>query len=164
MSLISGFSLSAPHHISRPPTTIIIISSINWPLSARLLSCVQLFVAPWTAACQVPLPMEFSRHEYWSGLPFPSPKDLPDPGIKPVSPALEEDSLPLVPPGKPWPCTIYIYIPLEAQNSTSWVTIPSWRVWVDMSILYRAVGWSKKFAPKRLSTDTLISLLLSFSC
>ena len=51
------------------------------------LSCVQLFVPPWTAAHQAPLFMEFSRHEYWSGLPFPPLGELPDPGIEPVSPA-----------------------------------------------------------------------------
>ena len=45
--------------------------------------------------------MEFSRQEYWSGLPFPSPRDLPDPGIKPGSPALQADALPSEPPGKP---------------------------------------------------------------
>ena len=48
----------------------------------------------WTVACQAPLSMEFSRQEYWSGLPFPSPGDLPDPGIDPGSPALQADSLP----------------------------------------------------------------------
>ena len=44
---------------------------------------------PWTATCQAPLSMGFSRQEYWSGLPFPSPGDLPDPGVKPGSPALQ---------------------------------------------------------------------------
>ena len=48
-----------------------------------------------------PLSMEFSRQEYWSGLPFPSPEDLPHPGIEPTSPALEADSLPSKPLGKP---------------------------------------------------------------
>ena len=48
---------------------------------------------PWTIACQAPLSMEFSRQEYWSGLPFPSPGDLPNPGIKLESPALQADSL-----------------------------------------------------------------------
>ena len=47
----------------------------------------------WTVACQVPLSMEFPRQEYWSGLPFPSPADLPNPGIGPMSPALQVDSL-----------------------------------------------------------------------
>ena len=47
---------------------------------------------PWTIACQVPLSKGFSRQEYWSGLPFPSPGDLLDPGIEPQSPALQADS------------------------------------------------------------------------
>ena len=65
---------------------------------AQSPSCVQLFVTPWTIAQQVPLSMGFFRQEYWSGLPFSSPGDLPDPGVKPVSPApraLQADSLPL---------------------------------------------------------------------
>ena len=53
----------------------------------RLSVVSNSFVTPWTAACQAPLSMEFSRQEYWSGLPFPPPGDLPNPGIKPVSPA-----------------------------------------------------------------------------
>ena len=48
---------------------------------------------PWTVTCQAPLSMGFFRHEYWSGLPFPSPGDLPEPGIEPGSPALQADSL-----------------------------------------------------------------------
>ena len=56
-------------------------------------SCPTL-VTPWTVACQTPLSMGFSRQEYWSGLPFPSPGDLPDPGIEPGAPALQADSLP----------------------------------------------------------------------
>ena len=55
---------------------------------------------PWTIALHAPLSMRFSRQECWSGLPFPSPEDLPNPGIKPVSPALQADSLPTEPPGK----------------------------------------------------------------
>ena len=65
------------------------------------LSCVQLFATPWTVALQAPLSMEFSRQEYWSGLPFPSPGDLPNPGLKPRSPALQADSLPSEPIRKP---------------------------------------------------------------
>ena len=53
-----------------------------------VLSCVWLFAAPWTIGCQVPLPMGFSRQEYWSGLPLSSPGELPRPGIEPTSPAL----------------------------------------------------------------------------
>ena len=58
------------------------------------LSRVLLFVTPWTVAHQAPLSMEFSRQEYWRQLPFPSPGDLPDPGIEPGSPALQGDSVP----------------------------------------------------------------------
>ena len=50
---------------------------------------------PWTVVCQAPLSLEFSRQEYWSGLPFPSSGDLPDPGIEPRSPAQQADSLPI---------------------------------------------------------------------
>ena len=62
------------------------------PSEVKLLSRVQLFATPWTVAYQAPQSMEFSRQEYWSGLPFPSPRDLPDPGIKPGSPALQADA------------------------------------------------------------------------
>ena len=58
-------------------------------------------MTPWTVGHQAPLSLEFSRQEYWSGLPFPSPGDLPNPGIKPMSPALQADSLPYEPPAKP---------------------------------------------------------------
>ena len=59
-----------------------------------LLSHVRLFATPWTVACQAPQSMGFSRKEYWSGLPFPSPGDLANPGIKSRSPALQAASLP----------------------------------------------------------------------
>ena len=64
----------------------------------KSLSRVRLFEIPWTAAYQAPLSMEFSRQEYWSGLPFPSPGDLPVPRIKLGSPTLQEDSLSSEPP------------------------------------------------------------------
>ena len=62
---------------------------------AQSLSRVQLLVTPSTAARQAPLSMEFSRQEYWSRLPFPTPGDLSDPGVELASPALQVDSLPL---------------------------------------------------------------------
>ena len=68
-----------------------------------MLSCfshVQLFATLWTVASQALLSMGFSRQEYWSGLPFPSPGDLPNPGIEPQSPALQADSLSTELPGK----------------------------------------------------------------
>ena len=69
------------------PGTLAILSSQH---SSQ--SCVRLFATPWTVAHQAPLSVEFSRQEYWSGLPFPSTGDLPDPGIEPRSPALQADS------------------------------------------------------------------------
>ena len=63
-------------------------------------SC-QTLATPWTVAHKVPLSMGFSRQDYWSGLPFPSPGDLPDPGIEPMTPALQADSLPTELGGKP---------------------------------------------------------------
>ena len=62
-------------------------------MKVKSLSHVQLFATPWTVAYQASPSMGFSRQEYWSGLSFPSPGDLPDPGIEPRSPALEADAL-----------------------------------------------------------------------
>ena len=75
----------------------------------RSLSRVRLFATSWTVIYRAPQSMGFSRQEYWSGLPFPSPGDLPNPGIKPRSPALQTDALPSEPPGKP----------LDKQNQLS---------------------------------------------
>ena len=71
-------------------------------MKVKSLSRVRLFVTPRTVAYQAPPSMGFSREEYWSGLPFPSPGDLPDPGIEPGSPAFQADALTSEPPGK-WP-------------------------------------------------------------
>ena len=95
---------------------IIYTSSSGWPTehmfsSSKVLFCerkvkvkslsrVGLFATPWTVVHQAPPSMGFSRQEYWSGLPFPSPGDLPDPGIEPRSPALQADALTSEPPGK----------------------------------------------------------------
>ena len=70
-------------------------------LTCELLSHVQLFATPQTITHQAPLLMGFSRQEYWSGLPFPSPEDLLDSGIEPWSPALQTDSLPFELQGNP---------------------------------------------------------------
>ena len=67
----------------------------------NLMPCLTLFAMLWTIAHLAPLLMEFPRQEYWNGFPFPSPGNLPDPGIKPGSPTLQVDSLPSEPPGKP---------------------------------------------------------------
>ena len=72
-------------------------------------SGVRLFAIPRTVAYKTPPSMGFSRQEYWSGLPFPSPGDLPDPGMEPGSPAFQADALTSETPGKP----IYIYICIQ---------------------------------------------------
>ena len=69
-------------------------------VKVKSLSHVQLFATPWTVAHQAPPSKGFSRQEYWSGSPFPSPGDLPDPGIEPKSPTLQADSLSAEPQGK----------------------------------------------------------------
>ena len=83
-----------------------------------LLSRAGLFATPWTVACQASLSMGFSRQEYWSGLPFPSPGALPNPGIKPEFPALQADSLPSEPQGSPSPQKSII---IQTQKSTYYV-------------------------------------------
>ena len=74
----------------------------------KSLSRVQLFATPWTVAYQAPASMGFSRQECWSGLPFTSAGDLPNPGIEPESPALQADALTSEPPGKPHFTMVYL--------------------------------------------------------
>ena len=84
--------------LQKPWSLRVVLTKGGGGLVVRL--CPTL-VTPWAVACQAPLSMGFSRQEYWSGLPFPSPGDLPDPGIEPGSPALQADSLPTELWGKP---------------------------------------------------------------
>ena len=84
-------------------------------LTLKSLSRVQLFATPWTVAYQAPPSMGFSRQEYWSELPFPSPGDLPNPGIEPRSPAFQADALTSEPPGKPL-LTYNIVLVLDMQR------------------------------------------------
>ena len=95
-----------------------------------VLGClgVWLLATPWYVACQAPLSMGFFRQEYWSGLPFPPPGDLPDPGIKPsssASPALQADSLPAEPLGKPQASHLAFYSPISSFNFGFWLYITS---------------------------------------
>ena len=73
-----------------------------WKESVKLLSCVTLFVTPWTVGHQAPLSMGFSSKEYWSGLPFPPPGILPHPGAEPLTPALAGGFFTTAPPGEPF--------------------------------------------------------------
>ena len=75
------------------------LSNVYFSSSSLVAKSCPTLATPQTVACQAPRSMEFSRQEYWSGLPFPSPRDLPDPGIEPRSPALQVDSLLSEPPG-----------------------------------------------------------------
>ena len=96
---------------SSPTSTFTLWIVVVWLLRpGRLTVClcywcllfgVQLFVTSWTIAHQAPLSMRFLRQEYWSGLPFPSPGDLPNPRIEPASPALAGRFFTTEPPGKP---------------------------------------------------------------
>ena len=81
--------------------------------SVKSLSPVRLFVTPWTVARQAPLSVQFSRQEYWSGPPFLSPRDIPNPGIKPGSPALQADPLLSNVPEKPQTCLVF-------QKQSAW--------------------------------------------
>ena len=93
----------------------------EWVKWVKSLSRVWLFATPWTIAYKAPLSMEFSRQEYWNGLPFPSPGDLPDPGIEPGSPALQADALPSEPPEKSTWCICRIHhAKCRAGWSISW--------------------------------------------
>ena len=80
---------------------MLIVKAFKVKVKVKSLSRVRLLATPWTVAHQAPPSMGFSRQEYWSGLPLPSPGDLPNPGIGPRSPALQADALTSEPPGKP---------------------------------------------------------------
>ena len=101
-------------------------------------------MTPWTVAYQAPLPMGFSRQECWSGLPFPSPGDLPDPGIEPGSPTLQADALPSEPPGKASEAEVdvflefscFFYDPADVgdlifdSSAFSKTSLDIWKFWV----------------------------------
>ena len=98
----------------------------KWKVKVKSLSRVWLFATPWTVAYQASQSMEFSRQEYWSGLPFPSPGNLANPGIELGSPALQADALLSEPPGKP---KIFLWATFwwgwgRAARILEWIAIP----------------------------------------
>ena len=100
------------------------VKSPNYWYRAHVLShfsCVWLFATPWMVICQAPLSMGFPRQGYWSGLPFPPPGDLPDPGIEPMSPALSGGFFTTEPPRKTLGCGRVFWRPCSAcpENSPS---------------------------------------------
>ena len=92
-------------------------------VKVKSLRCVLLFGTPWTVAHQAPQSVEFSRQEYWSGLPFPSPGDLPKPGIEPGSPTLQAGALSSEPPGATsltLACSKIIHLPFQDKLGICW--------------------------------------------
>ena len=102
------------------------------------LSHVRLFATPWTVAHQAPLSMGFPRQEYWSGLPFLSPGDLSDPGIKPRSPVLAGRYFTTEPPGKP------LFIPCKLLC----------REWISKVLVYSTGGGGGLVAKSCLTLET----------
>ena len=100
------------------------VYSITRKLKVKLLSNVRLFVTPWAVAYQAPLSMGFSRQEYWSGLPFPSPGDLPDPGIEPGSPALQADT---------WPSELQGRSIIRGGNKNLWHIVYTCHTFIHLS-------------------------------
>ena len=115
-------------------------------------SCVQLFTTPWIIACQAPLSVEFSRQEYWSGLPFLSPEDLPDPRIEPRSPTMQTYCLPSEPPGKP---------PAIFWSSKNWRVLT--RILLFSFSLHRIQSFCIQWAIKNFYIVLYRELLRSFA-
>ena len=90
----------------------------HWSEWVKSFSRVWLFATPWTVAYKAPLSMEFSRQEYWSGFPLPSPGDLPNPGIEPGSPSLQADALSSEPQRKHWKITKKICILIYSKKNS----------------------------------------------
>ena len=109
----------------------------------KSLSRVRVFGTPCTVAYQASPSMGFSRQEYWSGLPFPSPGDLPDPGIEPGSPAFQADTLTSEPPGKPMTNLDNI---LKSRDITLPTKVCIVKTMVFPVIVYRCESWTIKKA------------------
>ena len=114
----------------------------------KLLSRVQLYAIPWTVAYQAPSSMEFSRQEYWSRLPFPSPGDLPNPWIELRSPALQANALLSEPPGKPYVIETNVQnarrllqgAPNQAHTLKEWISSAICTVWANTGELLDTVS------------------------
>ena len=109
--------------------------SKNMTLLLKSLSGVRLFATTCTVAYQAPPSMGFSRQEYWSGLPFPSPGDFPNPGIEPGSPIVRADTLPSEPPGKPW--LSYLDLILPTFNYYSQIFLEALWSFLEKSISFK---------------------------
>ena len=125
----------------------------------KSLSRVRLFATLWTVAYQASPSMGFSRQEYWSGLPFPSPGDLPDSGIEPGSPALEADALTSEPPRKPFVPVIMVITKKQARTNLDSIlksrdiTLPTKvclvKAMVFPVVMYGCESWTVKKAERQ---------------
>ena len=106
-------------HVSQWQLEPFLVEPSTQLVKVKLLSRVRLFSTPWTVANQAPPSMGFSRQEYWNGSPFPSPGDLPDPGIKPRSPSLQADALTSEPLGNYYLlCEVWLLLfPFKRQRN-----------------------------------------------
>ena len=120
----------------------------------KSLSLVWLFATPWTVAYKAPLSMEFSRQEYWSGLPFPSPGDHPDPGIEPGFPTLQADTLPSEPPGQPQGKVCHTW---RKERGCRWGYVAPSSGWAGRPIFQLLCQHTRPF-------QCLLFFALSFSC
>ena len=107
--------------VDRAPSLVVVLS----------LSHVRLFATPWTGTCQAPLSMGFSGQEYWNGLLFPSPEDLPNPGMEAVSPAWQADSFTAEPPGKPWATWEALYM-----HKSKFKCSPTWAFYITLLLCW----------------------------
>ena len=124
-----------------PSVSFIIFFVINWWKVKESLSRVWLFATPWTLVHQAPLSMRFPRQEYWNGLPFSSPGDLPDPGMEPGSPSLQADSLPSETPN--WPMRVNVSLSFTS-HANKWANRGrSWfiAVWSEAPMTTWTCDW-----------------------
>ena len=120
-------------------------------MKVKSLSHVQLFATPWTVAYQAPPSMGFSRQEYWSGLPLPSPGDLPDPGIEPRSSAFQADALTSEPPG-------WLSQSLNAGNEFIFLMCRPNKMFMDLNLTHRLPSYlypSHKLARPKAAQEIL---------
>ena len=117
-------------------------------MKVKLLSHVRLFATPWTVAHQALQSMEFSRQDYWSGLPFPPPGDLPNPGIEPGSPARQAGALPSEPPGS------------ELEIWKQYGCNVAWGGISQAAVIHKIPFWFFKLLK---ATSTIISLIFFFN-
>ena len=127
-----------------------------WQEKVKSLSRVRLFATPWTVAYQAPPSMGFSRQEYWSGLPFPSPGDLPNPWIEPGSRALQADSLPAEPPRKPYKAERFVMNVVGTAHPIECLVSPFWEAGVPTLLMCLWI-WESHHLPNCVSSSEAMS-------